>query len=484
MSTFNHTIVTTFCPQCRSECMPEMIRCRQCGTLLHEQHAADDSHGSPQQAATHGQTCTCQNCGEEMRQGMLRCRSCGHVPNGAKPKPASVKLADSSAWLADLFNSVPLEEATPPSRPGKLTQNGAVNATQLEARRPLPANPLTVNTTISPPTVAKPHPQAPLKVRVCPDCHHQLEESARSCLHCAEVQVAYHVAFEQAKAQIAQTMVAQAEAAYKTAEGRAKAELAWAFGPNVDRSWWGWMGGTEFGPVEFMQVFALAKNGQLKPSDLIRNGSHGQFFPSSSAPGLLNAVTFMGKAQETLDLAKAQAQAATVQTAPPAKAPVNVVSKLAADVANQQSVRAAEAKNAATPPVAPSAASAPATPTGILSIPTPASTASASVPTPTSRESSSASSYSDPHRPTPAISSYSAARPHYSSRPQPKKQGWEPETAALFKKIMVGSLACVLVVGGFGLKHAFRKVHRTVVRSAPAANSVAGINPTKQNSRR
>ena len=142
-----------------------------------------------------------------------------------------------------------------------------------------------------------------------------------------DVQAAYQVAYEQAKAQIAETMMAQAEAAFKTAEESAKAELAWAFAPNVDQQWWGWMGGVEFGPVGFMQVFALAKNGQLKPSDFIRNGSSGQYFPSSSAPGLFNAVATVTKAAEALGMAKVQAQSAAALAAPPPAAPALAVPK-------------------------------------------------------------------------------------------------------------------------------------------------------------
>ncbi len=138
-----------------------------------------------------------------------------------------------------------------------------------------------------------------------------------------DMNAAYQAAYEQAKAQITQSMLAQAEAAFQQAEESAKAEIAWASAPNVDSQWWGWMGGTEFGPVAFAQVFALAKHGQLKPSDFLRNGPHGQMFPSSSAPGLYSAVAAIAKATETLGLAKLQAQAAADLAAPaPAVAPL------------------------------------------------------------------------------------------------------------------------------------------------------------------
>ena len=131
-----------------------------------------------------------------------------------------------------------------------------------------------------------------------------------------DMNAAYQAAYEQARAQIAESMIAQAEAAFKKAEEGAKAELAWASAPNLDSQWWGWMGGVEFGPVAFVQVFALAKNGQLKPSDFLRNGPNGQMFPSSNAPGLFSAVAAMAKAAETLSLAKVQAQAAAALAAP------------------------------------------------------------------------------------------------------------------------------------------------------------------------
>lgn len=492
MNISNHAVQMTSCPQCGTDVRPGMVSCRQCGTLLHEPQSADASLSSRHEETPHGKIYTCQNCGEEMRAGMLRCRNCGHLPLGTKPNSSSVKLADSASWATDLFNSVPLEEV-----PSVKLADSASWAADLFSSVPLEEAPVTQRPTVPAPTsntngrrsekekpvpaktpTAKAVPESPLKPRLCPDCQHPLADNSTTCTWCAEVQAACQVAYEQAKVKIAESMVTQAKTAFKAAEDRAKGELAWAFAPNVDKYWWGWMGGIEFGPVEFMQVFALAKNGQLKPSDLIRNGSHGQFFPSSSAPGLLSAVAAVGKASEALEVAKAQAQAAAAMAAPPTKAQLIAASKTAASVANEQSVRAAEAAMAAPTPsqaipshaVAATTASAlePATP--IRSAPSPAPTATAPAPEmmPAPRQSYSA----------PPV-----ARPSYS-RPQPKKQGWDPDTAALFKKIMAGSLACVLVVGGFGLKHAFRKVHRTVVRSAPAANSMAGVNPTKQNSMR
>ena len=117
MSTPSHTKQMTSCPQCGSDVMPEMIRCRECGTMLHEQQSAAASSGSLREEKPQNKITTCRNCGEEMRSGMSRCRNCGHVPLGTKPHSSSVKLADSASWAADLFNSVPLEEAPLTLRP-------------------------------------------------------------------------------------------------------------------------------------------------------------------------------------------------------------------------------------------------------------------------------------------------------------------------------------------------------------------------------
>ena len=131
----------------------------------------------------------------------------------------------------------------------------------------------------------------------------------------------YRVAYEQAKAKVAESMLAQADALYKVAEDQANAQVAWALASTADRQWWGWAGGVEFGPVEFQQVFGLAKSGQLKPSDFVRNGSHGQFIPSSNVPGLFKAIEMIARAAEARNLAKAQAQAAASLAVPPPTAP-------------------------------------------------------------------------------------------------------------------------------------------------------------------
>lgn len=131
-----------------------------------------------------------------------------------------------------------------------------------------------------------------------------------------DANVTYQAAYADAKAKIVESMLSQAEAAYQVAEDQAKSQIAWASAPKVDRQWWGWAGGVEFGPVEFNQVFGLAKSGQLKPTDLIRNGQFGHFGPSANVPGLFNAVGMLARAAETLALAKTQARAAVAIAIP------------------------------------------------------------------------------------------------------------------------------------------------------------------------
>jgi hypothetical protein len=157
-------------------------------------------------------------------------------------------------------------------------------------------------------------------------------------------QTGYHEAYERAKENIAGLIVAQAEAAYKAAEAQANQEIAWAFAPNVDNQWWGWMGGAEYGPVEFQQVLALARNGQIKPPDFIRNGMLGQYIPVGSLPGLFNAVAILAKANESLALANAQANAAVALVAPvPTKPAVIEKAKRPTPSTNIPVVQATEA---------------------------------------------------------------------------------------------------------------------------------------------
>ena len=136
-----------------------------------------------------------------------------------------------------------------------------------------------------------------------------------------DLEIAYQVAYEQAKAQIAQALIAQGEAAYQAVEEQAKAELTRSTAQNRERDWWGWMNGIEFGPVDFMHVFTLAKFGQLKSSEFVRNGQFGQPVAAANVPGLFNAAAMVARAAEVLNIAKSQAQAAVTLAGPPPKMP-------------------------------------------------------------------------------------------------------------------------------------------------------------------
>lgn len=174
----------------------------------------------------------------------------------------------------------------------------------------------------------------------------------------ADMEATYRVAYEQAAAKVAESMMAQADAAYQAAEQQAMASVAWASQAGVDRYWWGWSNGLEFGPVEFSQVFGLAKSGQLKPSDFVRNGQNGQYVPASSLPGLFTAVASLTRAVEARELAKSQAQAAAKQLPPPATVPVSRIhaEKAAAVAATPVSAKS----NPAVPTITAASKSSPA----------------------------------------------------------------------------------------------------------------------------
>jgi hypothetical protein len=146
-------------------------------------------------------------------------------------------------------------------------------------------------------------------------------ESQPSGTATAVVGAEYETAYEQAKEKIAGLILAQADAAFKAAESQAQKEYAWALAPNVDPQWWGWAGSVEFGPVTFPQVLALARNGQLQPTDFVRNGAAGQFVAASRVPGLYNAVAILARAAESQSLAQAQAKAAAELAIPAIEKP-------------------------------------------------------------------------------------------------------------------------------------------------------------------
>ncbi|HEY4263427.1 MAG TPA: GYF domain-containing protein [Schlesneria sp.] len=163
-----------------------------------------------------------------------------------------------------------------------------------------------VEKTITPTPVNRPLDRQPPEIVVAPQA---LPEP--------DLEATYRAAYEDAKAKVAETILAQAEATYQAAEQQSQALVAWSAKPEVDRHWWGWSNGVEFGPVEFAQVFGLAKAGQLKGTDFVRNGQFGQYVPASNLPGLFNAVAMLMQAKQQRDLAATQAQAAAAAAAPP-----------------------------------------------------------------------------------------------------------------------------------------------------------------------
>ena len=139
---------------------------------------------------------------------------------------------------------------------------------------------------------------------------------------------AYRAAYEDARNRITESILTEADAVFKAAEEQAQSLLAWTTAPNVDRCWWGWAGGFEFGPVEFAQILGLAMSGQLKPADFVRNGQYGQFVPAANVPGLLNAVEIIARATEARNLARTQAQATAALAAAAAAPPVALAGML------------------------------------------------------------------------------------------------------------------------------------------------------------
>jgi hypothetical protein len=131
-----------------------------------------------------------------------------------------------------------------------------------------------------------------------------------------------------------------AQAAYAAADEAAKSQILWAFAPNIDPAWWGWIGGIEYGPVGFLHVYEWAMTGRLQQSDFVKNGMYGQYVPALNVPGLFAAVSMMIAARDALKSAEATAAAST---SPSAISPVTEQSQVA-------SVEPAPAKpTAATP---------------------------------------------------------------------------------------------------------------------------------------
>lgn len=118
-----------------------------------------------------------------------------------------------------------------------------------------------------------------------------------------------------AAASAANADLVQAQAAYVTADQSAKGLVAWALAPNVDPAWWGWIGGAEYGPMGFVQIYELSMTGRIQPTDFVKNGMYGQYAPVANVPGLVSAITMMASAREALGAAQAKAAAAAANVA-------------------------------------------------------------------------------------------------------------------------------------------------------------------------
>ncbi|MDB5345078.1 MAG: hypothetical protein JWP89_3455 [Schlesneria sp.] len=291
-----------------------------------------------------------------------------------------------------------------------------------------------------------------------------------------DLEATYRAAYEDAKAKVAQTILAQAEATYQAAEQQAQALLTWSAKPEVDRNWWGWSNGVEFGPVEFSQVFGLAKAGQLKATDFVRNGQFGQYVPASNLPGLFNAVAMLMQAKQQRDLAASQAQAAAAAAAPPVipvlamkpvqiSEPVRVVKETAPQPAAPRRQSDAVTAVTASPPkprsnpeidTVPASNRAASKP----SINTPAAEAPIS-PEPARATPARPMGYSSPMASTSGFgssssSSYAASRPAPVAKSYPKKSSasdstWFSDIMDTLKqpKVLGAAVAVLLVVGWF-----------------------------------
>ncbi len=107
----------------------------------------------------------------------------------------------------------------------------------------------------------------------------------------------------------------KAQASYTATDQAARTLVSWALAPNVDPTWWGWIGGVERGPIGFVQIYELAVSGQLQASDYVKNGMYGQYVHAANVPGLFNAVSLIVQAKQALEVAKATAAANAARVA-------------------------------------------------------------------------------------------------------------------------------------------------------------------------
>lgn len=221
------------------------------------------------------------------------------------------------------------------------------------------------------------------------------------------------------------TGLIQAEAAYLGATQAAKSLVAWALAPNLDPTWWGWIGGAERGPVGFVQIYDWATTGQLQLTDYVKNGLLGQYTPAANVPGLSNAVAIVASAKQALETAKAiSAETAAlmrsnpVVAVPSTPAPARPSSPAVATVSAPAPAKPSKPDlETVAPRSVPTEAAVPAPAPRSIEEPKPARASSPSIDTPPAPISAPRP------MPTPSVSSYAAAamspaRP--APRPQPK----------------------------------------------------------------
>ncbi len=120
-----------------------------------------------------------------------------------------------------------------------------------------------------------------------------------------------------------------------------------ATGQASDPTWYAWVGGKEYGPVELTHLMEWAKQGRISPRDHIRHGQNSQWTVVSSVPGLIPAGS-------TAPPAAAPATATAAKSTPASVATVSAKS-----TTNPAVVTSAAAAPAAAKPVAASATAAP-----------------------------------------------------------------------------------------------------------------------------
>lgn len=226
---------------------------------------------------------------------------------------------------------------------------------------------------------------------------------------------------------VVDTALIQAEAAYVGATQAAKSLVAWALAPNLDPTWWGWIGGAERGPVGFVQIYEWATTGQLQLTDYVKNGLLGQYTPAANVPGLSSAVAIVSSAKQALETAKAiSAETAAlmrskpVVAVPSTPAPVRPSSPAVVVVSAPAPAKPSKPDLETTAPRSLPTETAPA-PAVARSIeePKPARASSPNIDTPAAPAPVSAPR----PMPTPSVSSYAAAAmstPRPAPRPQQK----------------------------------------------------------------